>query len=614
MREITAEASWLSFNRRVLEQTQRPDFPLLERLRYLGIWASNQDEFFAARISRAFLEDRATDSYKSMLGEAFAQAEEAGRLYLEFLRQLDGIGIKVLEPAQLTRPEKQFFGAYLAEEVVPLTDTIRGEEITELKTGALYFAAGDGALQSIVRLPESIPRVLPIPGRINAYVRLGALVRMRSDLFLPEVSRLFEFRLVRLAQLARSRADWDELPEALESRLDGTVSHLELEEGFPKAWATTMQNRLELQPYEVFELTPPLVLSFVSTLVNDGSTISKFPPTKMTKPKGFSADPWAFLEKRDLVQYHPFDDYDMVEQFALAAATDPKVQVMRATLYRIGRVNGIAEALIEGAKAGKDVAVLLEGRARFDELSNLEWSLRFQSVGVRVLPLPNRKVHAKAFYLKRGHQEFVHLGTGNYNPINGKLYTDLSLFTANPQITSDVKTFFSALEQETAPELKLLKTAAPIRDFLVESILNEAHKKGHVILKFNHITDKVILDALEKARKAGAKIQIVVRSTLTRLWDDVNTKSIVGRYLEHARIVAYKDKGRWKVWAASADAMPRNLDGRYELMFPILNAREKNKVLEILHAQVRDDQNSYALTTTGQRARWGGKHNAQHRI
>ncbi len=612
MREITAEASWLSFNRRVLEQTKRPDFPLLERLRYLGIWASNQDEFFAARISRAFLEDRATDSYKSMLGEALAQAEEAGRLYLEFLRQLDGIGIKLLEPAQLTRPEKQFFGAYLAEEVVPLTDLIRGEEITELKTGALYFAAGDGELQSLVRLPESIPRVLPIPGRAGAYVRLGALIRMRNDLFLPETSRLFEFRLVRLAQLARSRADWDELPEALESRLDGTVSHLELEEGFPASWAQNLQEKLELELFEVFALAPPLDLSFVSTLVNDGPSMFKFAPTKMTKPKGFGADPWAFLERRDLVQYHPFDDYAMVEHFALTAATDPKVQLMRATLYRIGRVNGIAEALIEGAKAGKDVAVLLEGRARFDELSNLEWSLRFQAVGVRVLPLPNRKVHAKAFYVRRGHQEFVHLGTGNYNPTNGKLYTDLSLFTADPQITGDVKSFFAALEQEIAPELKLLKTAAPIRDFLVESILNEAHKKGHIILKFNHITDTAILDALKKARKAGAKIQIVVRSTLSRSWDDVNTKSIVGRYLEHARVVAFKNKGRWRVWAASADAMPRNLDGRFELMFPILKAREKNKVLEILHSQVRDDQNSYTLTSRGQRARWGGKHNAQH--
>ncbi len=611
MQQITAEASWLSFNRRVLDQTRRPDFLLLERLRFLGIWASNLDEFFAARISRAFLENRADATYMNLMRESRSQSEDAGRVYLELLREIDSLGIHVLEPAQLTKPERQFFGAYLAEEVVPLTDLIRPEGLADLRSQALYFAAGNGELHSVVRLPESIPRVLPIPGRDGAYVRLGALVRMRSDLFLLETSRLFEFRLVRLAELARSRADWDELPEALESRLDGTVSHLELEEGFPPRWAQTLCKALELESHEVFKLPPPLDLSFVSEIVDDGPVSAKLAPAKPSKPKGFLRDPWAFLEKRDLVLYHPFEDYGVVEAFALAAAKDPKVESMRATLYRIGRKNGIADALIAAARAGKDVAVLLEGRARFDELSNLEWSLRFQGAGVRVLPLPDRKVHAKALYVRRAGHEFVHLGTGNYNPINGRLYTDLSLFTAAPEITSDVRDFFTALEEERIPELKLLRTASSIRDLLVESILNEAHKKGQVILKFNHITDPAIIAALETARKRGAKIHLIVRSTLTTLWDDVDTKSIVGRYLEHARIAAFKNKGRWKVWAASADAMPRNLDGRLELMFPILSNRGKRKVLDVLHAQLVDDRNAYTLTPDGQRARWGGKHDGQ---
>jgi polyphosphate kinase len=611
MREISAEASWLSFNRRVLDQTRRPDFLLLERLRFLSIWASNLDEFFAARISRAFLENRSDETYLDLMRESRSQSEDAGRVYLELLREIDSLGIHVLEPAQLTKPERQFFGAYLAEEVVPLTDLIRPEGLADLRSQALYFAAGDAELHSVVRLPESIPRALPIPGRDGAYVRLGALVRMRSDLFLPETSQLFEFRLVRLAQLARSRADWDELPEALESRLDGTVSHLELEEGFPSRWADALCSALELEPHEVFKLLPPLDLSFVSEIVDDGPVSAKLAPVKPSKPKGFVRDPWAFLEKRDLVLYHPFEDYGMVEAFALSAAHDPKVQAMRATLYRIGRKNGIAEALIAAARAGKDVAVLLEGRARFDELSNLEWSLRFQGAGVRVLPLPDRKVHAKALYVRRAGREFVHLGTGNYNPINGRLYTDLSLFTAAPEITSDVRAFFTALEAERVPELKLLRTASSIRDLLVESILAEAHKKGQVILKFNHITDPAIIHALEKARRRGAKIHLIVRSTLTTLWKDVDTKSIVGRYLEHARIAAFKNKGRWKVWAASADAMPRNLDGRFELIFPILSGRGKRKVLDVLHAQLADDQNAYVLTPDGQRARWGGKHDGQ---
>ena len=611
--QISQEASWLSFNRRVLEQTRRPDFPLLERLRFLSIWAANLDEFFSARVSRAFLEERGSESYDALRQEALAQSEEAGRLYLEFLRALEGLGIHILEPNQLTKPEKQYFGAYLAEEVAPLTDLIRPEVLPELNSQALYFAAGDGLLQHLIRLPESLPRLLSIPGRAGGYVRLGALVRMRSDLFLPQNQKhpLYEFRLVRLAGLARSRADWDELPEALETRLDGKVSHLDIEEDFPTLWAETIRVALGLEKNEVFELPPPLDLRFVSVLTEIGLPKERFAPLVAEKPKGFAKDPWSFLNRRDLVLYHPFEDYGTVETFALAAAKDPKVEAMRATMYRIGRDNGIAEALIQAAKAGKDVAVLLEGRARFDELANLEWSLRFQGVGVRVLPMPGKKVHAKTLYVRRSGVEYAHLGSGNYNPVNGKLYTDLSLFTAKPQITQDVRSFFTALENRQPPALSLLYTASSIRDALIQGIQGEAHKKGHIILKFNHLTDAAILQALEDALNKGAKVNLIVRSTLTTLWDKAETKSLVGRYLEHARIAAFKNKGKWRVWAGSADAMPRNLDRRYELLFPILDARAKTKVLELLQSQITDDRNSFVLSPQGQETRWGGKHNGQ---
>ncbi|GIW27603.1 MAG: polyphosphate kinase [Meiothermus sp.] len=611
--QISQEASWLSFNRRVLEQTRRPDFPLLERLRFLGIWASNLDEFFSARISRAFAEERGTSGYRELMKEALDQAEEAGRLYLEFLKDLAGLGIHILEPSQLTKAEKQYFGAYLAEEVAPLTDVIRPEAIPELASQALYFASGEGLLQHLIRLPESVPRLLEVPGREGGFVRLGALVRMRSDLFLPVNQKLplYEFRLIRLAQLARSRADWDELPEALEARLDGQVSHLELEEDFPPLWAETLRVALGLEPWEVFRIAPPLDLSFVSTIVARGPASEKFKPITIEKPKGFAKDPFTYLNRRDLLLYHPFEDYGAVEAFAQMAAQDPKVEAVRATLYRIGEENGIAQSLIQAARAGKDVAVLLEGRARFDELANLEWSLRFAGAGVRVLPLPSKKVHAKALYVRRAGQAYVHLGTGNYNPINGRLYTDLSLFTAQPELTADVWAFFSALEQQQAPVLSTLRTGSSIRDLLVESIQAEAHKKGEIILKFNHLTDPAVLQALEEALNRGARVHLIIRSTITTLWEGLEVKSLIGRFLEHARVAAFKNKGKWRVWAGSADAMPRNLDRRYELFFPILDARAKRKVLEILQAQVLDDRNSFILTPSGQERRWGGKRDGQ---
>lgn len=610
---ITQEASWLLFNRRVLEQTQRPDFPLLERLRFLSIWASNMDEFYSARISRAFAEERGSPSYQALIREAKEQTEEASRLYLEFLKALGQTGLHILEPSQLTKAEKQYFGAYLAEEVAPLTDLIQPEAIPELASQALYFAAGEGLLQHLIRMPEGLPRLLEVPGREMGFVRLGALVRMRSDLFLPGNQKLplYEFRLIRLAQLDRSRTDWDELPEVLEERLDGKVSYLEVEEDFPPPWVEALRMALALEPWEVFRITPPLDLSFVAALVERRPQSEKFKPIKPKKPKSFIEDPFAYLSRRDLLLYHPFEDYASVEAFFRAAARDPKVEALRATLYRIGQENGIAQSLIEAAKAGKDVAVLLEGRARFDELANLEWNLRFAGAGVRVLPLPSKKVHAKALYVRRAGSEYVHLGTGNYNPINGRLYTDLSLLTTHPTLTSDVRAFFAALEQQRAPELNTLRTGPAIRELLLESIQAEAHKKGKVILKFNHLTDPPILQALEEALNRGARVHLIVRSTLTVLWEGVEAKSIVGRFLEHARVAAFKAGGRWRVWAGSADLMPRNLDRRYELFFPILAPQLKRKVLKILWAQIADDCNSFILTPSGQERRWGGKHDGQ---
>ena len=601
----------MTFNRRVLEQTFRPDFPLLERLRFLGIWASNLDEFFAARISRAYAGDRNAETYKNLMQEVRAQSERASSLYRGFLQELRTVGIHLLEPQDLSKPELQYFGAFLAEVVVPLTDLIRPEELSDLRSDALYFATGAQQLEALVRLPESVPRVLPVPGRDGGFVRLGALVRLRSDLFLEDAAPLFELRLMRLAQLGQSRADWDELPEALEDRLDGAVTHLELEQGFPAGWAEDLRNTFELVTHEVFELPPPLDLSFVGVLVDQGPAHAKFQAAKPIQAAGFNRDPWGFLGKNDLVLYHPFEDYNAVENFALHAATDPDVQVLRATLYRIGRNNGIAEALLKAAKAGKDVAVLLEGRARFDELPNLEWSLRFQGAGVRVLPLPDRKVHAKALYVQRGNQGFAHLGTGNYNPTNGRLYTDLSVFTTTPEITEDVRRFFEALEAEAAPLLHTLFTGSDIRQQLVSSILNEAHEGGEVILKFNHLTDTAVLDALEQARSQGASVHVIVRSTLTRLWPDVAARSIIGRYLEHARIVAFRNGGRWQVWASSADAMPRNFDGRFELLFPVLDRHGRKKVLELLRTQIHDDKNAYLLRPEVQQPRWGGARDGQ---
>ncbi|WP_298628444.1 phospholipase D-like domain-containing protein [uncultured Thermus sp.] len=618
---LLAEASWLQFNRRVLWQTERPDFPLLERMRFLAIWNRNLDEFFAARIAKPFLEARGSPDHLNLLQEAYAQARLAHERYLALLAEASP-HLQVLDPQDLDEEDWRYFRVYLAEVVAPRTDLIPWEAAAEATHGALYFASE----RYLVRLPQDLPRLLPVPGLEGRYVRLGALMRARSDLFLPEEGPLYELRVLRLLESERARADWDELAQSLEGRQEGMATLLVAEEEFPHPWLDRLREALHLSPQEVFLLPPPLNLALVERLVAEGPERWRFPPLRPERPRRFLKEPLAFLERQDLLLYHPFEDYRAVERFAQEALS-PKVAEVWATLYRIGEENPLAEALIQAAKAGKRVHVLLEGRARFDELLNLHWYLRLLRAGVEILPLPERKVHAKALLLLTPEGKgYAHLGTGNYNPLNGRLYTDFSLFTSRPDVVKEVRAFFQSLHTafpagrdpgdlpwEGGPlpplGLGLLKTGEAIRHLLLEEIGREAHPKGRILLKFNHLTDPAVLEALVRAAEAGARVDLLVRSTLTLLHPAFRAKSLVGRFLEHARVAAFRADGAWRVYLTSADAMPRNFERRYELLFPVLDKEAKRRVLKVLKLQVRDDRNSFLLTPEEKRL-WGGRHDA----
>ncbi len=390
---LLPEQSWLQFNRRVLLQTERPDFPLLERMRFLAIWNRNLDEFFAARIAKPFLQARGSLEHLALLEEAKAQARLAQERYRGLLEEASP-RLRVLNPGELDELDWLYFRVYLAEVVAPKTDLIPWEAAYDLSHGALYLASEE----YLVRLPQDLPRLLPVPGREGAYVRLGALMRARSDLFLPEAAPLYELRVLRLLESERARADWDELVESLEARQEGTPTFLLLEGGFPAAWLSRLREALGLLEAEVLTLPPPLNLALVDRLVAEGPPEWRFSPLRPARPRAFFKNPLGRLGKGDLLLYHPCEDYAAVERFAEAALA-PEVEEVWATLYRTGEENPLAEALIRAARAGKRVHVLLEGRARFDELLNLSWYLRFLRAGVRVLPLPERKVHAKALLL-----------------------------------------------------------------------------------------------------------------------------------------------------------------------------------------------------------------------
>ncbi|MGQ9735080.1 MAG: polyphosphate kinase [Thermaceae bacterium] len=603
---ILPELSWLRFNRRVLLQTERLDFPLLERLRFIAIWARNLDEFLTVRIARPFLKDRERQEYRALLQEVRFQKRLARARYEALLDELRPKGLEVLPVEALDEEERAYFGVYLAEVAVPRTDLLDWTHIKDLTGGALYFASE----LHLVRLPQDLPRLLPVPGREGRFVRLGELFRLRSDLLLPEPQALYEFRVLRLKESERDRVDWDELPKVLEDRMEGVFTHLEAEEGFPSAWLSQLRETLGLKEEETDLQVPPLDLSLVEGLVEKGPAGLRFPPLRPERPKAFLKNPLAHLRRKDLLLYHPFQDYRAVEKFA-QAALEPEIEEIWATLYRIGPENPLAETLIQAARMGKRVHVLLEARARFDELLNLAWYLRFRRAGVEIVSLPERKVHAKAFLLLGKERGFAHLGTGNYNPQNGARYTDFSYFTSHKEVLADLHRFFLALRDGQEPILSHLYTGPRMREVLLEHIRREAHPKGRIILKFNHLTDPEILQALLGAAQKGSKVQLIVRSTLTLLDPRLEARSLVGRFLEHARVAAFREGGRWRVYMGSADAMPRNFDRRYELFFPVLDEEARKGVLGVLKRQLKDDRNAFLLSPEGEVRLWGGQEDAQ---
>jgi polyphosphate kinase len=574
-------------------------------MRFLSIWNRNLDEFFAARIAKPFLKARGSEAHLDLLREALEQALLAQERYRSLLAEARP-RLVLLEPQELDDLDWLYFRVFLAEVVAPKTDLIPWEAAGDVSHGALYFASEE----YLVRLPQDLPRLLKVPGREGTYVRLGALMRARSDLFLPQEGPLYEFRVLRLLESERARADWDELAQALEGRQEGLPTLLVVETGFPPEWRERLREALELLPQEVFPLEPPLNLGLVDTLVAEGPPEGRFPPLRPERPRAFVKNPLKRLQDKDLLLYHPFEDYAAVERFALEALR-PEVKEVFATLYRIGEENPLAEALIQAAKAGKRVHVLLEARARFDELLNLSWYLRLLRAGVEVLPLSERKVHAKALLLLTQEGGYAHLGTGNYNPQNGRQYTDFSLFTARREVVGEVAEFFRALREGRPPKLGLLRTGEAIQELLLEHIQAESHPKGRILLKFNHLTDPALLEALAQAAEKGARVDLIVRSTLTLLHPRFHARSLVGRFLEHARVAAFRQGGRWAVYLTSADLMQRNFQNRFELLFPVLDKEAKGKVLKVLKRQLKDDRNAFVLRPEGETPLWGGKHDAQ---
>ena len=614
--KTTQELSWLRFNCRVLAQTRRADFPVAERVRFLGIWALNLDEFYAARIGGPFLQERGSDAYRALLEEARAQVRLAEETYAALLPVLEEQGIRIVPVTSLSRGERDFFGAFLAEEVAPRVDVVPGPSIVrEVRSQALYLASGRGVLEHLLRLPEAVPRLLEVPGREGTYVRLGELVRSRSDLFLPGGGRdLHEFRVVRLAAVEERPVDWAGLPATLESRLEGPVTHLEVEQGFPAHWTEAIADRARPGARGGGARPPAARPALREPRRGRRPAGPQVPEARGVEGAGLRGRRVRPDRPRRCPRLPPLPELRGGRGVRAAGRRRPAgARHPRHALPR-GRRQRARERAHCGRACGEGRLRAPRGPRPVRRAAEPGVEPAVPELGRPRAPPPREEGPRKGDLGARGSTSYVHLGTGNYNTRNGRLYTDFSLFTCNRELTADAKRFFDALEEGTAPAPQHMRTGAAVRDLLVDHLRAEARPGGHAILKFNHLTDPEVLRAAAEAADAGARVNTIVRTTLTEIAPGVHARSIVGRFLEHARIAAFSDGGRWAVYAGSLDAMPRNFDRRYELFFPVRAPDAKAIVLAELRAQLADDVNAFELAPDGgQEARWPGTIDSRRR-
>jgi polyphosphate kinase len=643
------ELSWLAFNRRVLEEARDPTNPLLERVKFLAISANNLDEFFEVRVAgllqqtEAGVEETGPDGLSP--GEQLTQIARAAHSLVgeqshcwneELLPALDAAGISIRRPWELDGDAGAFVDAYCQRWLLPILTPITvdpAHPFPRVLNKALCIAAllqslnGEGDLLGVITVPRVLPRLLRLPNdqRIE-YVFLADLVQARvHDLFHGyRVLDTAAFRVTRNSNLYLDEDEVDDLISAIEAELrnrrQGEAVRLEVEADASPALVSQLQANLELEDACVYRVAGPVNLARVMQLhldtpradLKDEPYAPPAPPT--TTPEQFFDE----LRRRDLLLHHPYESFAPVIDFVRMAARDPNVLVIKQTLYRAGDDSDVVRALIDAADAGKEVTAVVELKARFDEAANIRWARRLEDAGVHVVyGLVGLKTHCKLSLLVRQEGDrvvrYAHLGTGNYNPSTARLYTDLSLLTARPDITSDVAEVFNVLTS-LSPQPRLRRVLLAPFDMLAtlrtrierEATHARAGRPARIVAKMNALLDPDIIAALYEASQAGVRIDLIVRGIcalrpgIAGLSERIRVVSLVGRYLEHSRIFSFENGGNPEVWLGSADWMPRNLRARVEILFPIDDPALRDRVRhEILALYLADRVKARELLDAG---------------